>query len=605
MNVIISVIIPFYNREKFAESLAIHIRSINQAEIEFIIVDDCSTDFGFSVIKDQLKDTPNIKFLQQDKNRGAPYARQLGFLHSTGVYVAFLDSDDEFSQRRIKVDLAVIADKSPDAIIHRHVYQTYDGLFRRARLIGPDALYQLWWNSWHTSGITYSRDFLRLVLGWTNHMPAEDNVLHAKVKLFAKNVIIFNSCGAICRQGVFNTLKLGRGSEILRAFDQISKLERAGRRVRSSKESSFSVLRKYFFWFRSGAKVGDLRYFVYLLTRRTIFKWRKFYELLVYEHSNYLFGSEQSFTHLENANTSPLLGFSNTKLTKSFCRLDRAISSLLSALVLRLRAEVDIVVANQVGYAPRLKVVFPNKRVQTWVRICDPGTVNSLRTKENNYLPPIYNSPLCASTCGRPGIVIENPIPYSATPIQRSRDTVIAYFGRLEEEKGIIELVESVVRAPYVRLFVFGSGSLSDLLNRNKFESKLEGYERITFIAPIPNAVELMPLFDAVIMPSKLEPWGRVAYEVLGSGVFLICTKNLGCWDNISHHPKTIPIDSCTVENLLPAFELVSVKIRGLDQQEYDNEIVKFSSRTPEEIAMAIKSSINLWPGVCDLENHK
>lgn len=90
----ISVIIPVYNVSNYLEK---HLYSIinqeNFAKIEFIYVDDGSTDNSLQILKNIAKDKQNIKVYTQ-KNKGVSSARNKGISKATAEYICFIDADD-------------------------------------------------------------------------------------------------------------------------------------------------------------------------------------------------------------------------------------------------------------------------------------------------------------------------------------------------------------------------------------------------------------------------------------------------------------------------------------------------------------------------------
>ena len=86
----LSVIVPTYNRAPLVQECVRSLRNCGLAELEIIVVDDGSTD---NTVEHFREPPPGVVYLQQP-NRGVAAARNLGFAHSKGRYVAFLDSDD-------------------------------------------------------------------------------------------------------------------------------------------------------------------------------------------------------------------------------------------------------------------------------------------------------------------------------------------------------------------------------------------------------------------------------------------------------------------------------------------------------------------------------
>lgn len=95
-NVILSVIIPIYNSEKYLERCIESV--VNQADdtIEIILVNDGSTDGSQKICEKYTCQYKNVKLLVKE-NGGLSSARNYGLTYAQGMYVAFLDSDDMWS----------------------------------------------------------------------------------------------------------------------------------------------------------------------------------------------------------------------------------------------------------------------------------------------------------------------------------------------------------------------------------------------------------------------------------------------------------------------------------------------------------------------------
>ena len=96
----ISVIIPTYNRGNMIERAVRSVLNQTYNNIEVIVVDDGSTDNTEEVIKD-IKDTSVIYI--KEANAGACVARNKGIDVSSGDYIAFLDSDDEWFPEKLEI----------------------------------------------------------------------------------------------------------------------------------------------------------------------------------------------------------------------------------------------------------------------------------------------------------------------------------------------------------------------------------------------------------------------------------------------------------------------------------------------------------------------
>ena len=93
----ISVIIPFYNKNKF--SIFVPLRSIqNQSlkDLEIIIVDDGSSEEVLNQIIEEMKNDNRIILLQHKENKGTLMTRVDGVRYASGEYILNLDQDDLF-----------------------------------------------------------------------------------------------------------------------------------------------------------------------------------------------------------------------------------------------------------------------------------------------------------------------------------------------------------------------------------------------------------------------------------------------------------------------------------------------------------------------------
>ncbi len=92
----ITVIIPTYNRYKFLKRALSSVFAQNFLAKEVIVVDDGSSDQTFQI----QNDFPSVKYIYQ-KNSGVSSARNLGIKNAANDWVAFLDSDDTWDEKKL------------------------------------------------------------------------------------------------------------------------------------------------------------------------------------------------------------------------------------------------------------------------------------------------------------------------------------------------------------------------------------------------------------------------------------------------------------------------------------------------------------------------
>ena len=93
MNDLISVIVPVYNVEGYLDECLSSVINQTYKNLEIIIINDGSTDKSLSICKKYAKKDKRIKLINQE-NHGLSYCRNYGISLSTGMYIAFVDSDD-------------------------------------------------------------------------------------------------------------------------------------------------------------------------------------------------------------------------------------------------------------------------------------------------------------------------------------------------------------------------------------------------------------------------------------------------------------------------------------------------------------------------------
>lgn len=92
----ITVITPVYNVKRFIRKCAESLLCQTFTDVEYIFVDDASTDGSVDILKSIIDNFPekNIKIISHSENRGLPSSRKTGYEASTGKYIFNCDGDD-------------------------------------------------------------------------------------------------------------------------------------------------------------------------------------------------------------------------------------------------------------------------------------------------------------------------------------------------------------------------------------------------------------------------------------------------------------------------------------------------------------------------------
>ena len=113
--VLLSIIIPVYNKEKYLGRCLESISKQNSNEVEIIIVDDGSTDDSKKIANNFCKINSNY-FLIEQSNNGVSSARNNGLKHINGKYVTFVDSDDDVTSTYISDILNVLKNEDVELL---------------------------------------------------------------------------------------------------------------------------------------------------------------------------------------------------------------------------------------------------------------------------------------------------------------------------------------------------------------------------------------------------------------------------------------------------------------------------------------------------------
>lgn len=112
-SIMVSVIIPTYNRARFLDRAIQSVLKQTYKNLELIIVDDNSSDDTDALIA-SIKDD-RLCYIKHDTNKGASAARNTGIKDARGEYIAFLDSDDEWLPTKLEEQVSVMQ-KAPEDV---------------------------------------------------------------------------------------------------------------------------------------------------------------------------------------------------------------------------------------------------------------------------------------------------------------------------------------------------------------------------------------------------------------------------------------------------------------------------------------------------------
>lgn len=119
----ISILTPVYNAEEYIETAIKSVLTQTFQDWELLCVDDESKDNSLAIIQKYAKLDMRIKWFTQ-KNTGPLGARRLGFKHSTGNYIIYLDADDYYTSDLLESVYKKAIESDADAIAPDMIYKS-------------------------------------------------------------------------------------------------------------------------------------------------------------------------------------------------------------------------------------------------------------------------------------------------------------------------------------------------------------------------------------------------------------------------------------------------------------------------------------------------
>lgn len=100
---LVSVVIPAYNAERFIEAALESVGRQRFSEYEIIVMDDGSDDGTSEAVRRWANEHPdhNVR-VERQPHKGIGAARNTGILASQGEFLAFLDADDAWLERKLE-----------------------------------------------------------------------------------------------------------------------------------------------------------------------------------------------------------------------------------------------------------------------------------------------------------------------------------------------------------------------------------------------------------------------------------------------------------------------------------------------------------------------
>ncbi|MFF0791935.1 glycosyltransferase family 2 protein [Streptomyces spiralis] len=234
----LSVIVPFYNVQKYAPDTLRSLRANAREDFEFVLVDDCSRDETPDILAHAERELPGAIHVRHERNGGLATARNTGIDRARGEYLTFLDGDDWLAPGYYQRLLAAIEELGCDFVRSDHVQCTGRARTihrvphgRRGVVLDPRSAilpadrstsvdYPYAW-----AGVYHRRLVERGLLHFTDGLrTAEDRPWIWRLHREAESFAVVGLLGVHYRRGVSSSLtQIGdvRRLDFVRAFDQV------------------------------------------------------------------------------------------------------------------------------------------------------------------------------------------------------------------------------------------------------------------------------------------------------------------------------------------------------------------------------------------------
>ncbi|MDM1044441.1 glycosyltransferase family 2 protein [Myroides sp. 1354] len=101
----VSIITPVYNAERFLRETAESVINQTYQDWEWVLVNDCSTDDSWNIMQELADRDNRIKIFTNSENLKSGKTRNFAIQQAIGRYIAFLDADDKWHVDKLAIQI--------------------------------------------------------------------------------------------------------------------------------------------------------------------------------------------------------------------------------------------------------------------------------------------------------------------------------------------------------------------------------------------------------------------------------------------------------------------------------------------------------------------
>lgn len=118
---IVSILVPIYNVEKYIKRCLISLFEQNFSSIEYVFVNDASTDNSMNILYQTINDYPErisqVKIVNHECNRGLAATRRTAVENATSPFILHVDSDDYIDVNLVSLMYDKILTNGADVVV--------------------------------------------------------------------------------------------------------------------------------------------------------------------------------------------------------------------------------------------------------------------------------------------------------------------------------------------------------------------------------------------------------------------------------------------------------------------------------------------------------
>lgn len=140
---LVSVVVAIYNQGQLISDAVASVLRQTFTDWELVICDDGSTDNTYAILSKYKELYPDrITLLRNDKNEGVSRARNRAIKKSSGEYIAFLDSDDWWDEKKLEKQVRLFKESLNVGLVFTKASVIGDGNFSKSEILAEESYFK-------------------------------------------------------------------------------------------------------------------------------------------------------------------------------------------------------------------------------------------------------------------------------------------------------------------------------------------------------------------------------------------------------------------------------------------------------------------------------